>query len=260
MEPLNLLFKSTFISLGFKCLFFVISYDNATPHDEAYLIEVGVFRHTATPVDTGVVSVSTICVPAGYIPESCRSATITVQFPPDTCRAHEKSRIRHAASGICKRTGGGVYGSAAHVGAYRLHPEPSFRSGVEGHVHDPLRRGLGYPQLQAPRVVTEIIAALPVQTAGLDGKAADLSAVRLDSTTDVRVPGLDATVREDLEIAVSRNKPLQFDLVSLDGDTGDQIAELVTLDIDLQVRALDKAVVIHALGEQLGEIGGSHQS
>ena len=113
----------------------------------------------------------------------------------------------------------------------RLHAEPPVGGAIEGHVHDPLRRGARDPQFQTPGIVTEIIAALPIQAAGLDGEAAYLAFIGLDDPADVRVPGLDAPVREDLEIAVRRNKPLQLDLVGPDGDTGNKVPELVTLDI-----------------------------
>ena len=48
-------------------------------------------------------------------------------------------------------------------------------------------------------------------------------------------------------------------MVGFNGDTGNKIAELVTLDIDLQIRTLYKPVACNALSEQLGKISGSHQ-
>ncbi len=134
-----------------------------------------------------------------------------------------------------------------------FYAKPPTGSAIEGHVHDPSVEELRDSQFQTPGIVSEIIAALPIQTAGIDGKAANLTAARLDSTADVRIPGLDTPVREDLEIAVSRNKPLQFDLVGFNGNTGNKIAELVTLDIDIQFRLLYKPVACNALSEQLGK-------
>ena len=201
-KPLNLLFKSTFISLGFKCLFFVISYDDTSPHDKAYLVKVGVFRHATTPVHSLVIHVRTVGITALDVPEPFRRANITYQSVtgvPDIYRTDKEPGIGHTTAGrvgqgACRR----VYGRPTGGRPDRLHAEPPVGGTIEGHVHDSLRRGTRDSQFQTPGIVSEIIAALPIQTAGIDGKAADLTAARLDSTADVRVPGLDTPVREDL--------------------------------------------------------------
>ena len=203
------------------------------------------------PVHTLVIHVCTVGITTLDVPEPFRRANITYQSVtgvPYIYRTDKEPGIGHTAGrigqGACRRVYGGPTGGRPD----RLHAEPPVGGAIEGHVHDPLRRGTRDSQFQTPGIVSEIIAALPIQTAGIDGKAADLTAARLDSTADVRVPGLDTPVREDLEIAVSRNKPLQFDLVGFNGDTGNKIAELITLDIDLQIRTLYKAIACNALG------------